>query len=183
MQKLVLITLAAALFGNSAFAQTAQSQEAKADEPAKYLHLDFTIKDIDNGKVVSTRTYSTISAAGRSCSIRSGDKVPVPTDKSAFTYLDVGVNIDCSGLRLTGNQLALHVIADITGQVTDGSATVKVAGAPVELSPIRDAPIIRQNRWNSDAIVPLGKATTLCSFDGVATKRQMQIELTATLIP
>jgi hypothetical protein len=166
--KFALIALAATLFGNSSFAQ---SQEAKPEESAKYLRLDFTVKELDNGKVVTARTYSTISSAGSggACSIRAGEKFPVPTDKEAFTYLDIGVSIDCNSFRLTGNQLALHVTADISGQVPDASKG--------------PAPVIRQTRWNSSVIVQLGKATTLFSFDGSATKRQTQLDLVATPIP
>jgi hypothetical protein len=168
--KFVLIALAAILLGNSCFAQ---AQEAKQEEAAKYLRLDFTIKELDNGKVATLRTYSTISSTGSggSCSIRTGDKIPVPTDKGDITYLDIGVSIDCNSLKITGNQLTLHITADISGQVPDASK------GPDAL------PVIRQNRWNASAIVPLGKATTLFSFDGAATKRQTQLELLATPIP
>jgi hypothetical protein len=167
--KFALIALAVTLFGNSSFAQ---SQEAKPEEPGKYLHLDFTVKELENGKVVTARTYSTISSAGSAggCSIRTGDRIPVASGKEgSFTYLDVGVNIDCNSLRLTGNQLALHVTADISSQGPELSK--------------EGLPVIRQNRSNSSAIVPLGKATTLFSFEGITTKRQTQLELTATLIP
>jgi hypothetical protein len=165
MKKLVLIALAATLSGGSSFAQ---SQEAKPEEPGKYLHLDFTVKELDNGKVVSAHTYSTISAAGTGCAIRSGEKVPTQTDKAAFTYLDIGVNIDCNALRLVGNQLTLHIAADISGAVPDAS---------------KPGPLIRQSRWNADVIVPLGKVTTLFSFDSSTPKRQTQLDLTATPIP
>jgi hypothetical protein len=168
--KLTLIALAATLLGNTCFAQ---SQEAKPEEPAKYLRLDFTVKELDSGKVVTARTYSTISSVGSggSCSIRTGDKVPVSGDKgTSFTFLDVGVSIDCNSLKLAGNQLALHVAADISSLVPDAS---KLEGVP----------LVRQNRWNSSVIVSLGKATTLFSFEGSTTKRQTQLELLATPIP
>jgi hypothetical protein len=168
--KFVMIALAATLFGSSCFAQL---QEPKPDETAKYLRLDFTVKELDNGKVVAARTYSTISSAGPGsvCLIRTGDKIPVQSEKGTTTYMDVGVNIDCNSLKIAGNQLTLHVTADISNQVTDPSK------GPEGL------PVIRQNRWNSSVIVPLGKATTLFSFEGTTTKRQTQLELTATPIP
>jgi hypothetical protein len=166
MRKFVLIAFAATLLGNSSFAQ---SKDAKPEEPGKYLRLEFTVRELDNGKVVTARTYSTISAVGTGCAIRTGDKVPVQGgDKGSFSYLDVGVNIDCNSIRLNGNQLALHVAADITGPVPDA---------------LKDPPVIRQNRWNADVIVPLGKVTTLFSFDSSATKRQTQLDLVATPIP
>jgi hypothetical protein len=170
--KFVLIALAATLSGNSSFAQ---AQETKPEEPAKYVHLDFTIKELDNGKIVAARTYSTISSVGSTggCSIRAGDKIPTATgtDKgnTSFTFLDVGTSIDCNSLKLVGNQLALHITADISNSVPDASKD--------------GLPVIRQNRWVSSVIVPLGKATTLFSFEGTTTKRQTQLELAATMLP
>jgi len=170
--KFVWIVLAATALGAPSFAQT---PEVKPEDPGKYLRLDFTVKELDNGKVITSRSYSTISSVGpgSSCSIRTGDKIPTQTGDKQFTYLDVGISIDCNSLRLIGNQLVLHVSADISGQVLDGAKPEALNGAP----------LIRQNRWNSSTIVTVGKATTLFSFDGATTKRQTQLELTATPIP
>ena len=44
------------------------------------------------------------------------------------------------------------------------------------------APVIRQNRWSAVASVSLGKPTTLFSSDDIASKRRMEVELTATEI-
>src|SRR5580692_6378733 len=128
MKKFVLIALAAALLGHSSFAQ---SQEAEG--PGKSLRLEFTVRELDNGKVVTARAFSTISRVGAGCAIRAGDKIPVQTGKD-FTYLDIGVSIDCSSLKLADNQLALHVAADISGALPD--------------APKEPGPVIRQNRWN-----------------------------------
>jgi hypothetical protein len=43
-------------------------------------------------------------------------------------------------------------------------------------------PIIRQNRWGSHVLVPLKKPTVIFSSDDLTTKRQMQLEVTATPI-
>jgi hypothetical protein len=170
--KLVWVVLATALLAAPCFAQ---APEAKP-EVVKYFRLDFTVKELENGKVVNTRSYSASASTqkGDSCSIRTGDKIPTQTSDKQFTYLDVGTSIDCNTLRLIGDQLALHVSADISGMVLDG---VK----PDNL--VNGAPVIRQNRWNSSAIVPVGKPITLFSSDGTTTKRQTQLELTATPIP
>ena len=44
------------------------------------------------------------------------------------------------------------------------------------------APMIRQNRWTSNVVVPLKKPTVIFSSDDLTTKHQMQLELTATPI-
>jgi hypothetical protein len=41
-------------------------------------------------------------------------------------------------------------------------------------------PLIRQNKWNSTVIIPVGKATTLFSSDDLHSKRKLQLEVTAT---
>jgi hypothetical protein len=43
-------------------------------------------------------------------------------------------------------------------------------------------PTIRQNRWVSTVAVPLKKPTVIFSSDDLTSKRQMQLELTATPI-
>lgn len=153
-----------------------QSEGAKPAEtpPPKYFHLDFVVKELESGKVVNSRAYSTtISSPGIQSVIRSGSKVPVETGtKSGVTYIDVGVNIDCISAKEVQNGLALNVTADVS--------TIASDTAPATAS---RPPIIRQNKWNGNVLVPLRKATTLFSSDDVTTKRQMQLELTATPIP
>jgi hypothetical protein len=46
----------------------------------------------------------------------------------------------------------------------------------------RNTPI-RQNRWNSDVVVPLKKSTLLFSSENVDAKSQMQVEVIASPIP
>ena len=170
--KFIRIALAA-IVAAPGFAQT---PDVKSDEPVRYFRLDFVLKELENGKVVNARSYSSVSSAGSReiGSIRTGEKIPTQTGKEAFTYLDVGVNIDCSSLRVVGNQLALHVSADISGLVSDPPTGPGITGSQ---------PVIRQSRWTSSAIVTIGKPTTLFSSDGTTTKRQTQLELTATPIP
>jgi len=154
---------------------TAQSDGSKAaPEPTKYFHLDFVVKELDGGKVISARHYTTTisnDANSHNCSIRSGSKVPVPvggngTDNTQYTYIDVGVNLDCHNAKLIEGDLGLYVSADISTAV-----------------PGPKQPLIRQTRWSADVIVTIGKPTTIFSSDDITNKGQMQLELTATPIP
>jgi hypothetical protein len=147
-----------------------QGEGAKppAEEP-KYFHLDFVVKELEGRKVINARHYSTTAAtADHTCTIRSGNKVPVQTGGSGpesiqFTYIEVGVNIDCRSAKEIDGSLALSVTADI-------STAVNAAKQPM----------IRQTKWSSNVIVPIGNATVIFSSDDVASKGQMQLELTAT---
>ena len=153
----------------------AQGDAAKPPtEAPKFFHLDFVVKELDAGKVINARHYSSITAAGDtgfcSCTMRSGNKVPVTTEGAAgapvLTYIDVGVNIDCRAVKEIEGSLALNLTAEISNTA---NAT--------------HPPIIRQTKWSSNAVVPIGKPTVIFSADDLASKGQMQLELTATPIP
>ncbi|HUS05863.1 MAG TPA: hypothetical protein VMZ52_06195 [Bryobacteraceae bacterium] len=143
-------------------------------QAAKFYQLEFVVKEVEEGKVVNSRSYSMITSgdpnSGRSSSMRTGNRVPVPSSPGStqFNYLDIGVNIDCAVLRDLDGELALNVVAEISSiaSKTDASAT-----AP---------PVLRQTKWNSNVVLPIRKATVLFGSDDPGTKRKMQLELTAT---
>src|SRR5271165_6422183 len=109
--KFIWIGMATALLAAPCFPQ---ADENKPGEPTKYFRLEFTVKELEGGKVVNSRNYTTSLSTQRvdTGMIRAGDKVPVQNGKEQFTYLDVGVNIDCNSLKQVDNQLALHISAD-----------------------------------------------------------------------
>ena len=174
--KFVWIGMVAALLAAPCFPQM---QENKPEEQIKYFRLDFTVKELEGGKVVTSRTYSTSLSNQKNdnVSIRTGDKVPIVTGKDQVSYQDVGVNIDCNLLKLVENGVALHVNSSISSVVTDVQSK-----APGESSGPGN-PVIRNTSWGSTVLVPLKKAVTIFSSDGATTKRQTQLELTATPIP
>jgi hypothetical protein len=135
-------------------------------EAPKYYHLDFVVKELESGKVSNARSYSMTISTGDTggFNIRTGNKVPISTGNS-FTYVDIGVNIDCRAAKEIQDQLALNVSAEIT------SAAVE--------QPSSNQPLIRQTKWSSNVIVSIRKPTTIFSSDDPTTKRQTQLELTA----
>lgn len=155
----------------------AQGEGGKSgNEPPKYFHLDFVVQELEGGKVANARHYTTSVATGDAynCQVRTGSKVAVQTGSSGnnstqFTYIDVGVSIDCRAAREIDGSLALGV-------------TAEVSSAGPARNP-ETPPLIRQNKWSSNVIVPIGKPTVIFSSDDVTSKGQMQLELTATLIP
>ncbi|MGO4883365.1 MAG: hypothetical protein ACLP59_21485 [Bryobacteraceae bacterium] len=145
----------------------ARAQNGIPAEQGKYYRLDFVVKELDGEKVTNSRHYLTTMAAGdHKATIRNGNKVPLQAGgTTGMTYIDVGVNIDCHGLKEADGSVTLLVVAEIS------NATSAV-----------QPPLIRQTKWDSDVIVPIGKPTVLFSSDDVASKGQMQLELTATPI-
>ncbi|HUO30984.1 MAG TPA: hypothetical protein VMU80_17295 [Bryobacteraceae bacterium] len=171
MPKKTTLPIAAALLTFASAVGMAQSGDTKSTpNQAKYFRLDFAVQELDGGKVTNSRHYvMSIETLTDTSSIRTGSKVPVSTgagQDSQFTYIDVGVNIDCRKAAIVDGELALNVSADVS------------TAAP---SPSMH-PVIRQNRWTSNVIVPLGKPTVIFSSDDLTTKGQMQLELTATPI-
>jgi len=153
--KTILLLMAASL----CFGQT----DEKAPPQQKFYRFDFAVKEVDGGKVVGTKNYSSMGKG--SIMIRSGDKMPM-TNRSAtgreVTFLDVGTNIDCQVLSETATQLALRVSVDISN--------------PGDTNP----PVVSQTKWNSNIIVPLRKPTVVFSSEGTTRKIQTQLEITVT---
>lgn len=163
MKTMCKLSFATALAAGLLLAQ-GDKPVAPAAEP-EYFRLDFVVKEVQDGKTVNSRSYSTVTMVGgrdRS-SIRAGTKMPVQTG-----YVDVGVNIDCFSVQRVQNRLAILVSAELS----------TVTSSQDKAAPI--APPVRQNKWTSPVIFPIGKPTVLFSSDDLASNRTLQLEVTAT---
>lgn len=151
--------------------------ESFAQNPptVREYRLDFVVKELEDSKTINSRTYSTtftFSKVSVGCIIRTGSKVPIRNLQGDATYTDVGVNIDCNTMNLdavsemeTQGRLGLTINAEISSVVSpEGSS----------------APVIRQSRWRSNAIVPIKKQTVLFVADDPSSRRRTQLEVTAT---
>lgn len=125
----------------------------------------------NGGKMLDTRK---LWAPFLISAMMAGNKVPYQTRPASGTpqyqYLDVGVNIDCQSPREVEGQLALTVSADVSNL------------APGQTAGNGPLPLLRQNKWSSDVILPLRKPTVLFSSDDPTSTHKMQVELTATPI-
>jgi hypothetical protein len=172
-RKLWMPFLISALVAGSCWAQAEKSK----DDQQRFYHLDFLVKEVDDGKVINSRSYSTMTSTGAHATageIRTGNKVPYQTGTGSSTqlnYMDVGVSIDCRSAREVENQLALVVTAEVSNAApgqTGGSGFLP--------------PLLRQNKWSSDVILSLRKPTVIFSSDDPTSTHKMQVELTATPI-
>lgn len=160
------------LMAGGCFAQS-EPPKAAAPQPAekKYFHLDFVVKELEGGKTINARAYAmNVATDNERTSIRTGNKLPVPSGgpgSKAFTFVEVGTNIDCWNAKEIQNQLALSVSVDISSAATE---------------PDLPGPVVRQGKWSSPVIVPLRKPTVVFSSDDPTSKRQMQLEITASPI-
>ena|SRR5688572_16304621 len=142
---------------------------AQDQAPPTFYKLDFVLKELDGGKVVNSRAYSSLlSSADKSRgSIRTGSRVPMASGGGGTQYIDVGTNIDFSFPKEMADRLVLDLAVDVSGAAAETSGM---------------APVVRQNKWQSTVVVPLRKATTVFTSDDPTSKRQLQLELTATPI-
>jgi len=144
---------------------------AAAQEAARFLRLDFVIREFEDNKAVSAKTYSAMTTTDERSrvSIRTGNKVPYQTGQNNWSYADVGVNIDAQKTVIEANgQITITLVADITTMPTPNEGSNQML------------PHIRQNRWQGVVTLPPSKATLLYSSDDLNSKRKLQIELTAT---
>jgi hypothetical protein len=146
---------------------------AQSLDGAKFYKLDFVVREVEGGKPVNSRTFSAILQVQTqqrevgTANIRAGGRVPY-TSGGGLQFFDVGVSIDAKDLRETKSDVSVNISSDISSVAPEAPA---------------NPPVIRQNRWSSTVIVPVKKPTVIFVSDDMSSKRQMQLELTATPIP
>ena len=143
--------------------------EEPTKAPDKFYKLEFVVKEVAGGKVLNSRTYSTMVSGPGKEEIRAGSKIPFATSPNTIQQIDVGVNVDVFNIRELQDRLAFTVVAEV-------SSLAETVGDSMR-------PTIRQNRWSCSVVVPLKKATQIFSSDNLDAKSQMQVEVTATPIP
>lgn len=159
---------------------TANKQPAAAApaEPVHYYHFDFVVEDLDAaGKVVNSRSYSTTvdTEPHYLTSIRAGSRIPVITGTAAgntqYQYIDLGVQLDVRDVHEAGRQLAFDLTANLSGEST----------APPP-DPNFHEPVIRQNKWASRILIPIGKRTVVFASDSLDSKGSTRVAVTATQV-
>lgn len=188
--KALLIPCIILLTTAGAFAQpqtteiaVARTAEHHTTTPPQFFRLNFVVKEVQGKKVIDSRNYTTeISAAPitdnnehskfdyPSRSIRAGTRIPVAQSEN-FIYMDVGVNIDCKNPVLVGDRLAMQVTANISN-----IAKSHPSGSAKQITP----PIVQQNSWKSEVLIPIGKPAVLFTSDDPATTSTMELGVTAT---
>jgi hypothetical protein len=141
------------------------TETAKRIPTVRYYRLDFVVRESDQGKVLSQRSYSLgVAAAGVAegrdwWSLRAGTKVPAGSN-----YVDVGFNIDVRP-EDAGGALQLRLKADLSSLAPDAANV--------------NQPPIRQMRVEEAVLVPINKPTVVFNAEDPSSKHQFQIEVTA----
>src|SRR6185312_1234555 len=178
---MVRLLIALVLTGLTSIPSLAQAdaKNAPSAQPAintrKFYRVNFVVQVLENGRVMNSRSYSTVMSETKASSIRAGEKLPISTTSGATTQwqqIDIGVSVDCRKLQVTGNGVSLDVKAEISSIMDNHGAN----------SPPPSLPILRQNQWESNVVLPLRQPTVIFSSDDPASKRTMQLKLTVTPI-
>ena len=174
----------------------AQQTDEKKAEPApefQFYKLSFSLRELEDGKVLNTRSYvtnmrsMTRGAIRSGASVRAGTRVPVTTTfggngggNTEIKYNDVGVNIDCemeapnpgAAASAGGTASAIRVSLDISS-LAPSEPSQAGPGNPL-------TPLIRSVRGSSTIPFVLDKPILVTSVDDVTSKRQYQLEVTIT---
>jgi hypothetical protein len=168
---LVLLLSFCALPASPLFAQ--QKDNNKTEElPAAYK-VNFVLAEIEGGRRVNERNYSSIVRERRQFTVRTGDRIPVVTRsggqqaRDEWQYLDVGFRLE-STLETSGPDVIVQGTYDLSTIVNPESKSAS------------GTPVIRQVRQEFSSIVPVGKSTVISSSDDVNSKRTYQLEVTVT---
>ena len=167
--KLLVISLCWSTPVSRAQEQTpAKTQAESVDKSTNAYRLDFTINEIEDGKKINTRQYSMNLNAGDANAIKIGTRVPVEAKQGEFQYIDVGTSI-WSRVKERDNGLALEVRAEISN-----------FAIPDQANRSNSMPLLRQMRINASTVTVPGRSTVVGSVDDPNSKRQFQLEVTAT---
>jgi len=186
---ILIVALASSLFGQQTPAKGTSEQPPKKDsgenrEPEatnNFFKLAFVLYEVEDGKRTNQRDYMMIGRTdNQPPSIRVSTKVPITTQEKAgdkaYTYIDVGLRINCSMKEQEDRKLQFHCDIEISSfmrpeQVANATGNAGLA-----------APFLRTTRTQSWALLTPGKPAILNTVDDINSAKRMQIEVTATKI-
>jgi hypothetical protein len=155
---------------------TTASSVWAARNSTEVYKLDYVFSEVQNGKRVNSRSYSTLLHSGERGSIRLGSRMPILVSQASGTpgtlqYMDIGVNIDCRVEHDVESGVALFTSVDMSSIAPEQPGENRTG-----------APIVRQTKLQVDNIVPLDKRTLIGSADQVDGNGRFDFEVTATKV-
>jgi hypothetical protein len=145
------------------------AQDSREGAPYK---VDFTIRDSGDAGGKAGRKYSLLVNRNVKTTFRVGNRVPVATSGTGgpggtvqYTYIDVGMNIDCV-VNESGSKFAIR-----------GDLDISTAVMPDKTANAASAPTVSQIRLSLDTTVAPGKPTVVASFDDPVTSRKFDVDV------
>jgi len=178
-------TLLAQQPGKDTADQPAKDQPSKKEVLAgrdgnteNFFKLAFVMYELDDAKRINQRDYMMIGRTdNQPSSIRVSTRVPITTQEKGndkqYTYIDVGLRINCSMKEQVDRRLQLHCDVEVSSFLRPEQVASSGTASP-------PAPILRTTRTESWALLTLGKPAILNTVDDINSTKRMQIEVTAT---
>jgi len=172
----ILVPLAASLLAGLV---PLQAQDAKRSGPDTNPYIvEYRLRDTADS--ATDRRYTLMVNGEHKGALRMGSRTPAvsgsftPVNANSlvttqYTYLDVGINIECTVKELD-MRVQLHSALDLSSVDKD----------PAPANSTAHNPTIKQTKLELDTTLQLGKPTVLASIADPATGRQLQVTVTVT---
>ena len=134
--------------------------------------IDFTVHDAAEAAAATVRHYTLVATPGSKVSLRLGSREPVESGNGQYTYLDVGVSLECSLREAADARIQLSADLDLSGIVQRAKA---VEGSTPD-------PAIGQLKLSTNAVLTPGKPALVGSIDDPVTARKFDVEATVTKV-
>lgn len=144
------------------------------------LRIEVNLHEGNDPAAKTGRRYTLQVEDSHRGTFHAGARIPVATGSSQagsqnlvntqWTYVDAGVNIDCTAHESAG-KVTFHGNLDLSSMVKSDPS---VGNAP--------GPTITQTKVELDTTLDLGKPTVIASIDDPATSHRLQVEVTVTRV-
>ena len=172
MRKAICSTIVVlALLGGGAMRAWTQdsNMQPSAEKRESAMHLEFSINELEDGKENQRPALFHESYRGIPKDLKIGTRVPIEAEQGKFEYLDIGTSIHA---RIYGKEDA--PLLDVQAEVTN-LAVADQGGHGGQ-------PIVRQMVISGSTILIYDKPIVVGAVDDPNSKRQYQLEVTATKI-
>jgi len=160
--------------------------QERQDSPYPVYRVEFNIGDSRDAAARGDRHYTLLVKGTTKSVLKVGNRVPVangssqpgggnpavsPLVNTQYSYIDIGVNIECLVREMAG-RAALHGSIDLSNVMQ----TTGPAGGS------QPNPTISQTKLELDATLDLGKPMVIASVDDPVTMRQLTVQATITKV-
>jgi hypothetical protein len=175
MSKKLFVALTLCILASAATFVRAQdaAKPSPLAEPGHAYRLDFTLNELEDGKKINSRQYAMNVNAGDQGELKIGTRVPVEVKQSEIQYLDVGTSIWCRlrdhrDVSWLGGDLLLNVRSEMSNFALPDPQSQGMR------------PVVRQMKIDANTILVDGKMIVVGVVDDPNSKRQFQLDVTAT---
>jgi hypothetical protein len=179
-------------YGQSATEATDQQQSSTSanggkgpsseqrEKPIQPFRLDFSLDEIENGKVMNSRHYSLNLTVDSSDELKIGTRVPVVSAQTnapsaeQFQYLDLGTNV-WAAIKERAGELQLQVRTE-TSSTKHEDVDVYPRAPHTAFTP----PIISQIKITGTTLLVTGKQIVVGRVDDPYSNRQFQLIVTVS---